>query len=148
MYTVSPFYELNKARIIKIEELTNFLSSSPRVIRELSAKALYNLAQLAPEYSATHGRCALAVLRAPLSHMRVRGWATLLVSGPRGAENNMFLSCEKCKNWSVLLGTKPRPVARASPRSDAVTAVPVCPQGLGSQQGIDGSCYMSCVLQK
>lgn len=71
MYTVSPFYELNKARIIKIEELTNFLSSSPRVIRELSAKALCNLAQLAPEYSATHGRCALAVLRAPLSHTRV-----------------------------------------------------------------------------
>lgn len=59
---------MKKARIIKIKELTKFLSPSPRVIRELSAKALYNLAQLAPEYSATHGRCALAVLWALLTH--------------------------------------------------------------------------------
>lgn len=36
-----------------------FLPSLPRDIRELSAKALHNLAQLAPEYSATQGACAL-----------------------------------------------------------------------------------------
>lgn len=121
MDTFSPFYELNEARIIKLKELTKFLSPSLRVIRELSAKALYNLAQLAPEYSATHGRCALAVLRAPLSlshtHTRVFHRRTRVCeAGPPagfrawGAENNVFLSCEKCKNWSALIGSKSRPV--------------------------------------
>lgn len=36
-----------------------FLPSLPRDIRELSAKALHNLAQLAPEYCATQGACTL-----------------------------------------------------------------------------------------
>ncbi|XP_024902820.1 tubulin-specific chaperone D isoform X2 [Pteropus alecto] len=42
-----------------------------RVIRELSAKALYNLAQLAPEYSATHVLpCLLSMTQSPDLHTR------------------------------------------------------------------------------
>lgn len=140
--TFSPFYELNEAGIIKLKELTQFLSPPLRVIRELSAKALYNLAQLAPEYSAAHGRCALAVLpHRSRSHTHAHACARpgpLLVSGSGGAGNNVFLSCEKCKNWCALTGTKPRPVATASPGSDAVTAVHVCPQGSGHSRELTG----------
>lgn len=76
--SVLSLHEWNQARIIRRKELTIVSIPPPRVIRELSAKALHNLAQRAPEYSAAHGRCALVVLLVQHTHVCV----LLCIRGP------------------------------------------------------------------
>ena len=52
-----------------------FSAPSSRAIRELSAKALRNLAQRAPEHSARHGRCSSSHLHMQVhvhSHLHMR----------------------------------------------------------------------------
>lgn len=131
----------------------SFLPPPPprRVIRELSAKALGNLVQRAPGYSATQGECAPAVLWA--SHPR-----THVCTPDRHRLRCRFQSLgelKQCVSPAESRGTECRPVAEVSARTDAVRAVAgACRElraapcvGAGLSREWMGLC-MPCALQK